>query len=200
MEDDVLFTGRWRALFASYAHDDADILSYSCDYHPSHSAHWGAGNNCRLPGGRPCVDPALPRNLTKIRWPVMRLSRRLADLVAEKLQAGARGHHEALTGAVCDEDPGCRSGILDDSHRGFVELGHWGRYSGPLSLEQLVNGSVEPGKLYHPVRCRGEPSLPAIAMSYSVSPREGRWRTKDDELNQAVVSAHGVASGSRGYC
>ncbi|KAI9024193.1 hypothetical protein DFJ74DRAFT_667679 [Hyaloraphidium curvatum] len=169
VEHDALFTGKWEDFFGGHRGSPADATG-NWDSHSTPESWWWAPS-CVLPGEVPCLDPAGGRNLTQFYWAVSRVSRRLATNILAAVEAGARGHHEALAGAVCDRDPDCSFAPFDPNMIGTYKNGHWGPLLEPKSLERLAelgNGTVGPGKLYHPVKCEAERGLAVLAASYAV--------------------------------
>jgi hypothetical protein len=167
LEDDVLFTGAWMDFFSWYANDDADVLNYFARV----GGEWIQSTKCWLADGKKCLGAGAHGNVTKLRWPVIRISRSLAVDVADALNHGARGHHEALAGTVCDLNPRCVIRQLRADHMGLFELGYWGRYRrhASLTLEEFLNRTtLARNRLYHPVKCSGEPALGLMSMSYAM--------------------------------
>ena len=87
--------------------------------------------------------------LTKVRWPLLRISSRLVVALYESLLANkAAGHEEIVTAALCDlklAKPTAASGrpctLADHAHDGAYALGGWGPFKRrkQQSLQYLLN-------------------------------------------------------------
>lgn len=139
-----------------------------------------------------CLNTAPERNVTEPiththhYWVLLRLSHAWATRLAAALSAdgaaGARGHHEALSGPLCDVSARCTSANLPNHVVGNLLPGHWPWPGSFLSeprrqtLEmaasvsefegrRIASGTLEPGRLYHPVKCEsGEEDVAAQAV------------------------------------
>ena len=132
LEDDTFYTGAWRHLVHSSRWAGVDVVA-SLD-HPTFDSWLRLPNccECRLAGGRRCEEGNARTSVTKIAWPVVRFSRKFVLHLAAALDDGASGHHEILTGALCDElhdsSNACVAKEFDPDDLGAYELGGWGDY------------------------------------------------------------------------
>ena len=132
LEDDTFYTGAWRNLVHSARWAGVDVVA-SLD-HPTFESWQRLPNccECRLSGGRRCEEGNNRTSVTKVAWPIARFSRKFVLHLAAALDDGASGHHEILTGAVCDElsdsSNACVSKEFDHDDLGAYELGGWGDY------------------------------------------------------------------------
>lgn len=96
VEADVFFTGPWAELFD--AAPTGDLVAGFTEH--ARGTDWNneALKACRI-SSRPCSTRGA---LTQTRWPVLRMSRRLAVALAAAFDADvARGYHEALVAPFC---------------------------------------------------------------------------------------------------
>ena len=132
LEDDTFYTGAWRNLVHSARWAGVDVVA-SLD-HPTFESWRRLPNccECRLPGGRRCEEGNNRTSVTKVAWPIVRFSRKFVLRLAAALDDGASGHHEILTGALCDElhdsSNACVAKEFDHDDLGAYELGGWGDY------------------------------------------------------------------------
>ena len=132
LEDDTFYTGAWRNLVHSARWAGVDVVAKAD--HPTFESWRRLPNccECRLPGGRRCEEGNNRTSVTKIAWPIVRLSRKFVLHLAAALDDGASGHHEILTGALCDElsdsSNACVAKEFDHEDLGAYELGGWGDY------------------------------------------------------------------------
>mmetsp|Transcript_54296 Transcript_54296/g.125063 ORF Transcript_54296/g.125063 Transcript_54296/m.125063 type:complete len:194 (-) Transcript_54296:135-716(-) len=118
-----------------------------------------------------------PCQLCWTSWPVLRISRRLAQAIVSAFDAGATGHHEAITGAVCKRRTWCTREQIRARRLSAYFLGGEPGFKRPAnsSNRMTVHGinkyigrlQTERGVLYHPAKCQADPSLGAQQMSAS---------------------------------
>eukprot|EP00316_Scyphosphaera_apsteinii_P024622 CAMPEP_0119339132 /NCGR_PEP_ID=MMETSP1333-20130426/97650_1 /TAXON_ID=418940 /ORGANISM="Scyphosphaera apsteinii, Strain RCC1455" /LENGTH=331 /DNA_ID=CAMNT_0007350609 /DNA_START=114 /DNA_END=1109 /DNA_ORIENTATION=- len=189
IEDDAFFTGPWHELFGEYARSTADLVGKLTNV--TKGDQHGYKASCRVrresqgdvaaehPG-----DSMLARSEDLwarcfsgrarepcrhcwTSWPVLRISRRLAQVIKEALMKGAVGHHEALTGAVCARYTWCIRQPFDEARL----LGYF--LGGEPGFKRSVNSSTRMtlhginrflglpravrGTIYHPVKCAASP-------------------------------------------
>lgn len=171
LEDDALFYGRWDQLVQTHRLQREDLLAKL--QHISERNTWAS--NCKLANGAMCAESnwtSLPGSLRpglrqvtlsgpRVLWPALRLSRRLAQEVLAALAAGAAGHHELLTGAICTQQhTWCRIGraklmagsVLAGSGK-FRQVSHRMTLDG---LREQLNLSITSPGVYHPVKCEAD--------------------------------------------
>jgi hypothetical protein len=178
VEDDAFYAGKWHTLFDAYRATDADIVGLlydvkSCD-------RFGFKASCRFPPsaqwpkGKPCFSSTQTCVRCRVSWPVLRVSRWLANATLAVLHAGGKGHHEALLGAVCASHPTlCARTSLKRTQLGAHALGGEPSFrdtSRAVGTSRCRYYFLLPGlltkfnqtrltllRLYHPVKCQADP-------------------------------------------
>merc|ERR1712083_570200 len=153
---------------------------------------WDRLANCTVQGNRTCYNVAGHWNGTdfpSVNWPFVHLSRRLLVEVAHQLNASslpAKGHHEALTSAICSLNSWCKWSSINQSFVGINVLGAWGIYLRRecLSLQFLITLHSPKGahlfedrridfhrnRLYHPVKCEADNKTGEEAVKFATHP------------------------------
>mmetsp|Transcript_49145 Transcript_49145/g.106430 ORF Transcript_49145/g.106430 Transcript_49145/m.106430 type:complete len:352 (+) Transcript_49145:333-1388(+) len=174
LEDDALFTAPWHELFDSHASSSADLLGYLQDvtkgdmrgYKQScrlNSPASGGMTRCYAGGARePCAN-------CWTSWPVLRISKKLAQAVYQSLLSGSTGHHEAICGPVCVRRLWCSREKFNESLLKTYFLG------GEIGFKRASNASnrmtlhginrylewLYPRRaaIYHPAKCEAGAEL-----------------------------------------
>jgi hypothetical protein len=186
IEDDIFYTGRWEEIFSEdYHRNDIDINAQNATEigrnidqqsttavtpeppydviatgHPeSPDWYWFRYQPCEItiPGklqGR-CTDVA--PNMT--RWGILRLSQRFArTLLTNVLTGHVVGHHEAVVASVCQVyNYSCTVDYLQPRVGNFLTAG-WGDWANSATQFLERHAPIQPGKIYHPVKCAAYPS------------------------------------------
>eukprot|EP01062_Namystynia_karyoxenos_P064730 TRINITY_DN577_c0_g1_i2.p1 TRINITY_DN577_c0_g1~~TRINITY_DN577_c0_g1_i2.p1 ORF type:complete len:331 (+),score=56.41 TRINITY_DN577_c0_g1_i2:84-995(+) len=107
IEYDVAWTGKWDNFFARYENNTADVIASISPYNATPDWYWWQ----YCPWCRENGEHAM-----KVRWPIVRVSRRLAESLILGLVSGkAVGHHESVLGSWCSVHlPGCEVHNLED--------------------------------------------------------------------------------------
>lgn len=178
VEDDALYTGKWSRLLRN--ENRADIVATRLKALSASGTTWNkrAATRCRISDSTPCARRGV---LLHSSWPVMGISQRLIRSLARGLDDGTfRGTHEALIAAACSRTlPGCETASLEEEgHVGVVALGGE-RLKGrrrpkprEFTLDFLLsieNATVQPHRLYHPVKCQADESVGSAAKKWSLS-------------------------------
>lgn len=197
LEDDVFYTGAWRRIVdgARWARADVVALLSAEEW----TGHWAPqyASKCRLADGVSCQEGTNRTDVTKVWWPAVRLSRDFAKRLSAALDGGASGHHEILTGAVCDQLSGsgqpCVATSFSKEDLGVYSLGGWGRFNclraqwakaqpSELTAERRVPCETawppsiaeataeQPGRLYHPVKCYQNSTFEEMQREWSLEP------------------------------
>jgi len=170
IEDDVVYTGNWTRLFAVGAASHVDLVNCYSDIKDNARLPWlekFPAKTCNTTSSTTCyADSRVNHIITKSRWPVLGMSRRLARAIAAEFEDdhGARGHHETLVGTICRLNDWCTMRSLPSSCmgrfvlRGFHGLSSqmYGRGSSfdlPKLAKDSLAGVVQPNRLYHPIKC-----------------------------------------------
>jgi len=126
-----------------------DIVADMSDLPSSQTWSRAFGSHCRV-NGEACVQN---RTVLKVRWPVARISHRLALALYDTLiQRRSKGHHEILTRHLCRVTP-CTETRFAPTDMGQYVLGGWGRYMCHDPKDCQLPREVMPNRLYHPVKC-----------------------------------------------
>lgn len=176
VEDDVEYTGHWGKLLRLLAPAFQDLVTCYLDVDLNSDSPWLQKDVARTcyskPGVRCSDDERLKGRLTKVRWPLLGMSRRLAQTIAQEFNSstGVRGHHESTTGTICRLRNWCAMSSIPSVLLGRFALDGYGPYQKGF-FQQLTNGSnasldtlrawarlgvqggVRSNRLYHPVKC-----------------------------------------------
>eukprot|EP01062_Namystynia_karyoxenos_P065879 TRINITY_DN5992_c0_g1_i1.p1 TRINITY_DN5992_c0_g1~~TRINITY_DN5992_c0_g1_i1.p1 ORF type:complete len:291 (+),score=21.66 TRINITY_DN5992_c0_g1_i1:76-948(+) len=93
VEHDAVWAGPWQALLGRYSESTADLIASLIPRNRSQGwVLWATCPECQR----------YPKHAVKTRWPVVRVSRRLAVALVQGLADGAAdGHHEAVLATFC---------------------------------------------------------------------------------------------------
>lgn len=183
LEDDVFFTGKWSYLFDSLSQIHADFVakSFNMTFRPKEDWNSAMVLNrlaCRAEVSYPCIaKDDLSAGFPRVLWMAARLSRRFANAIADAFnKRQARGHHELVTGVIC-QHVGCTMMLLPQWLQASFEPAGSGtaicageayrnQSCCDCTLEALSNEvdykALAPNKLFHPVKSdrllkRGDP-------------------------------------------
>ena len=141
VEDDAyLHRSHPNVLSSMYADSSADIVAMNW----SRQVNGWVERRCNV-----CTRD----NVWKFGWPIVRISRRLAHEVLDRVRQGARGHHEVLIGTICRETTWCR-GDIRNTHPFVGHVEPVGGNSRQKKYLTLRRERLDTGKVYHPVDCK----------------------------------------------
>lgn len=204
LEDDVFYTGRWGDLFRTLdqAYPTTSLLSKQSHDTGIPNGVLSAPTMCHMPGGSEedfssCVSLRRANASAEVEqvhlhvlWFLTRVTPEWATTMFQALDRegidGARGHHEAITGPLCEASPECTDAPLPSSVLGSMLPGHWpfeGSFflSDPTkqTLEQVAStdeffqhrrgaeGRVRRGLLYHPAKCEAAHDVAEKALAWA---------------------------------
>ena len=181
VEDDAFFAGSWKRVTRGHGFV-ADLVVARVMRHVQTSVN-DRLNGCGLSRDTPCVRPQ--HAYSRVLWPTLRLSRRFALLLADRLSKGeSRGHHEVLTAQMCERTRGCSVMMMKKELVGNFKTVNDGigvqcltKFNCGLGAAILANlppstdGALvtypQARRLHHPVKCRFRPRSGANALQWA---------------------------------
>ena len=180
VEEDAFFAGSWKRVTRGHRFV-ADLVVARVMRHAQTSDN-DRLQSCSLGRDTPCVRPR--HAYSRVLWPALRLSRRFALLLADRLSKGeARGHHEVLTAQMCERTRGCSVVTMKKELIGSYKtvndgtglqcltqfdcgLGAAILANVPPSVDRSLVTFPHARRLHHPVKCRFRPMSGANALQW----------------------------------
>lgn len=150
VEHDVAATrDDWSRPLAAHSEDTRDLLAWRVGWTPVVDVVHGGGSwNARMLYGDLKAVPS--SEVAFLFGPIVRWSKRFADLVDEAAVRGSYGHAEVAMPTLCNRTAWCTAGNLSENIVGQLD------YRLPIAVTSSVfdhvSRLVPPGLLFHPVR------------------------------------------------
>ena len=139
LEDDVGVAGNWSELVRLYSNDTESDLIGQFNFDRKHGYY---SHDCTVCGPK--------AGITK--WPVLRMSRKLARAIVQRVCAGEDGHHEAFALAACAMMPKCQWRLLEHA-RLYLLKGSEHRDMKQHKLRFIIPADPAGDVVFHPVKC-----------------------------------------------
>jgi len=139
LEDDVGVAGNWSELVQLYSNDTESDLIGQFNFDRKHGYYTHGCTVCGPKAG-----------ITK--WPVLRMSRKLAEAIVQRVCAGEDGHHEAFALAACAMMPKCQWRLLEHA-RLYLLMGSEHRDMKQHKLRFVIPADPAGDVVFHPVKC-----------------------------------------------